>query len=486
MEHTVHVRVNDAGTGQPTPVRIRFTASDGRYLAPFGRLTDFATAANEDVGGNLLVGTRHFAYIDGTCEISFPAGPVVVEVTKGPEYKPLREEVRLGLGKMALRLTIERWINLRTERWYSGDTDVCFLSPHAALLEAAAEDLAVVNLLAERWERDNATPALTNLLAFSGQRPALEIPGHLVVVNTANSHAVLGRLALLNCHRVVYPLTFGGSAGADDWALADWCDQCHRKGGLVVWTGSERPAEALADLILGKVDALQIDRAGWGREHAEIWYDLLNCGFEVPLVGASGKNSNRTAVGEMRTYAQLLPDEEFNYKNWIEAIRAGRTFATRSPLLDLDVNGEKPGGVLVLDSPSKLMHVKAQACSMSPFDRLEIVVNGEVVATAPAAGDPAVASIETDVVLSQSGWLAARCSGKQDASLEAHTSPVYVEVAAAPFPVDPAAAGRLLASLDASLAWVHDHARCETDEQRQRLAAIFQAARAELLKRQGG
>ena len=27
--HTVHVRVNDAATGQPTPVRIRFTGPDG-------------------------------------------------------------------------------------------------------------------------------------------------------------------------------------------------------------------------------------------------------------------------------------------------------------------------------------------------------------------------------------------------------------------------------------------------------------------------
>jgi hypothetical protein len=63
----------------------------------------------------------------------------------------------------------------------------------------------------------------------------------------------------------VYPLSFGGPAGAEDWALADWCDQCHRKGGLVVWTRTWHEArdfafgEPLADLILGKVDAFGID-----------------------------------------------------------------------------------------------------------------------------------------------------------------------------------------------------------------------------------
>ena len=52
--HTVHVRVNDAATGKPTPCRVRFTDAEGRYYAPFGRLTEFATGRNEDVGGNVL------------------------------------------------------------------------------------------------------------------------------------------------------------------------------------------------------------------------------------------------------------------------------------------------------------------------------------------------------------------------------------------------------------------------------------------------
>jgi hypothetical protein len=65
----VHVRVNDADTGRPTPVRIRFTDAAASYYAPLGRLAKFRTGPNEDVGGNVLVGGRAYAYIDGTCEI---------------------------------------------------------------------------------------------------------------------------------------------------------------------------------------------------------------------------------------------------------------------------------------------------------------------------------------------------------------------------------------------------------------------------------
>ena len=45
--------------------------------------------------------------------------------------------------------------------------------------------------------------------------PALAMPGHMVVVNSMNVHSTLGLLFLLNCHRLVYPLTCGGPDGFD-------------------------------------------------------------------------------------------------------------------------------------------------------------------------------------------------------------------------------------------------------------------------------
>ncbi len=240
---TVHVRVSDAASGQATPVRLRITDAAGNYYAPFGRFAGFATGPNQDVGGNLLLGMKAYAYIDGCCEIALPPGPLHVEIHKGPEFEPIHAEIKLVPGKLSLRFAIKRWINLREDGWYSGDTRAHFLSPHAAVLEAAAEDLAVVNLLVKEWQISDSVhqkrPALPGILAFSGQRPALEIPGHLVVVNTLNGHPTLGSLGLLNCHRLVFPLTFGGPTGSDDWSLAAWCDQCHRK---MAWWSGRTPA----------------------------------------------------------------------------------------------------------------------------------------------------------------------------------------------------------------------------------------------------
>jgi hypothetical protein len=495
--HTVHVRVNDAATGQPTPVRVRITDDEGFYYAPFGRLTNFAGEPNEDVGGNVLVGSLRHSYIDGSCEIRLPSGTLLVEVDKGPEYQPLRREVKLGTGQIALRLAIERWIDLRKEGWYPGDAHVEFMTPHAALLEAAAEDLAVVNLLARVCPAIQGglmpprSPAISNILAFSGQGPALQMPGHMVVVNTLNGHPVLGSLALLNSHRPIYPLTFGGPDSLDNWSLAAWCDQCHRKGGLVVWTGAWRDdtgftsGEALADLILGKVDALEIQpTARPPFDLLDDWYGLLNCGYRVPLVGGSGKNSNSIVLGSMRTYARLNPDEEFTYKGWIEAIRAGRTFVTSRPLLSFTVNGQDPGATIALPANASTVRIRAEARSVIPLGQLELVADGVVLKSATASGSPSSALIEMELPIASSGWLAARCTnGSGTQPVFAHTSPIYLTVDGRLRQPDAVAAAKLHNHLDKMTTWIESEGRFENDKQRRDLLAIFESARAKLPNR---
>jgi hypothetical protein len=514
--HTVHVRVNDTATGQPTPVRIQFTDENRNYYAPFGRLKELNLEFDFDVGGNLLLDDKQFAYIDGRCEIALPSGRIFIEVHKGPEYEPLTHDEALAPGKMAIRLEIRRWSDLRQERWYPGDTMVAIMSPHAALLEGAAEDLSVINLLVVQQRR-----GYPNLLAFSGQKPALDQAGTLVVVNTHNDHS-LGRVSLLNCHRVVFPLV----KGIGDSAVADWCDQCHRKQGLVVWVPEMLPpefetedatlhqGELPADLALGKIDALEFDEV-WelNSELVKEYYSFLNLGFRLPLVGGSGKLTNQQLLGGWRTYARLQPGEEFNYKNWIEAVRAGRTFATKGALLILTVNGQDPGAVINLESSDQTVHLQAGARRAFPPDRLELIVNGKVVSESSAGvarperregreelstqstpfEDSGRAThpteLEMDIPMPVGGWIAAAYWGCEDNQagfkLLAHTSPVYVQVPGRPPPPDVEAGQKLLRHFDEMLEWVRTQARVENEEQRQRLAGIFESAKKEITRRLG-
>jgi hypothetical protein len=430
----VHLRINDAATGKPTPVRLRVEGPDGFGFPPLGYSATFPVGTGEAVGGHVRIDKENWWSVTGSCEIPLPAGvPLRIRATKGPEYDPIDETLTLGPGQMAVRLAIQKWID-HGPGWVRGDSRCHLMAPHAAWLDAAAEGLDVVHLLAkvrQTFSHDGHTyPMAEHLSAFSGAEAAVEKDGHAVVVNTSNAHPILGRVSLLNGHRVVHPLTFGGEA-SDDWGVCDWCDQCHRKTGLTVWTEAFQASsgllggEPLVAAILGKIDAIEIDPRPRAQSFLPWYYRMLNAGIRLPLVGGSAKESNALPLGVMRTYAKSA---ETGPAGWAEGVRAGRTFVTNGPLLSLDVQGVGPGGTAVGIEP---IPVTATAESHGPFDRVELVFNGQVVATGtpPAAGRPR-ATVAMTRPWPESGWVAARCVGTE---AFAHTSPVSVNVPGVPF-----------------------------------------------------
>jgi hypothetical protein len=493
----VHLRVTDAATAQPTSVRLRISGPGGESYPPLGRFAEFPIGRGEAVGGQVLLATERHYYVDGSCEIQLPTGvPLQIAISKGLEYQPIRDTMTLGAGQMSLRFRIERWTNLREQGWHSGDSRAHFLTPHAALLEAQAEDLAVVNLLATVHDFPSQDgklyPVANGIDAFSGNEPALESAGHLIVVNTFNTHPVLGRLGLLNCHRPIFPLTFGGPHGSDDWSLCDWCDQCHRKQGLVVWADAYRPdaglagGEGLIALLLKKVDALEFDARERSQPLLPVWYRLLNAGLPVPAVGGSAKDSNRIALGGMRTYALLDRDEPLTYRAWIEAVRQGRTFVTNGPLLRFSVNGMPPGARIDPEPGTASLRIEAAAESWEKFDKLQVVANGAVIAESPASGSPYAARIEIEHRLPEGGWLAARCWAAQRGELYphvplfAHSSPVFVQTASGQYRRDVAAVRPLREQVLATRDWIEREGRFEKPRSREHLLALTDQALAAL------
>jgi hypothetical protein len=206
-------------------------------------------------------------------------------------------------------------------------------------------------------------------------------------------------VALLNSHRPVFPLTFGGPEETDDWGVCDWCDQCHRKKGLTVWVDAFEPAggltggEALVAAILGKIDAIEV--TGEPRKVPLLpWvYRLWDAGFRVPLVGASGKESGKTPLGGMRTYTP-------RGMSWVESIhfRSGHCFASAGPLVTYVRDGD---------------HLRASASAAGNPSIVEIVANGGAI----AAGE---GSVEAPL---PPGWAAVRCPAQGGF---AHTAPIGV------------------------------------------------------------
>jgi hypothetical protein len=498
----VHLRINDAATGRPTPVRVRVSAADGTAFPPLGRSAEVPGGRNEDVGGHLRVGRERWWYIDGACEIPLPTGVSLrVQVAKGPEFTPLDETVTLGAGQISLRFAISRWADAYADGWVSVDTRCHFITPHAALLEAQAEGVDVVNLLATPFPMlaldANTYTTTPNLLAFSGQVPALERYGCAVVVNTFNTHPVLGKVALLNSHRPVFPLAFGGE-DTDDWGVCDWCDQCRRKKGLTVWAEPFEAAagmlggEALVAAILGKIDAVEMSAKPRKLPLLPWVYQFWDAGVLVPLVGASGKDSNATRLGAVRTYARpplTSPREgevasaasrwgvsdtdegatspppaavakppaatspsrgEVKTKtSWLDAVRAGRTFASAGPLLTFALEGSR---------------LRASGRASGTHGKLEVVANGALLASADAQPAPEGTYLraELEVEAPASGWVAVRWGG--DAGF-AHSSPLAVGERTR----KPEAVAALCKLVEQTREWAEAHGRFTNPRRKQAL-----------------
>lgn len=432
----VHIELVDTETGRATPARIHLCTPDGDYIPPVGHNRFVNEAWFEDVGSDLALGGMTYAYTDGTCQADLPVGEVLVEVVKGFEYTPVRKRLTIRPGTRNLRIPISRWTDQRSRGWLTGDTHVHFVSTETGRLEAQAEDVNVLNLLAAKWGE-----LYTNVTDLTGGLSGVSNDDVLVFVSTENRQHVMGHISLLGCKSPVFPLSCGGADEAAigepmELMLADWAERCREAGGLVILPHFPSPyAEPPIDVILGKVDGAEIRSFSGVSEvsyaHRE-YYRMLNCGARVAVVGGTDKMSNGMPIGGVRTYAYTGTNGELSYDAWANAIREGRTFTSSGPILDLQVEGRHVGDTLRLPPGGGNVEVIATAASAMPFDRLEIVCGGEVVASVETGRSGQKARIKTSVPIAHSSWIAARCYGRNRVwhcwpmGVEAHTSPVYI------------------------------------------------------------
>ena len=110
-------------------------------------------------------------------------------------------------------------------------------------------------------------------------------------------------------------------------------------------------------------------------------------------------------VGTNRAYANI-GEEEFTFANWAKAVRGGNTFVTSGPLLLFHADGRTPGQEIPLRAGGGTIEVRASAQSFVPFHRLEIVLNGHVVASRDAASGTRDMTLTERIAVPGPGWLA--------------------------------------------------------------------------------
>jgi len=203
------------------------------------------------------------------------------------------------------------------------------------------------------------------------------------------------------------------------------------------------PTLGAIDVAMGRIEVLESVemRDEYGINLEDRWYGmyykLLSAGLRVSIgAGTDGDCVFRGRPCEPRTWVRLPDGDPLDYDAWTENLEEGRvSIATGShQLLDLDVDGELPGGQVELSSPmSGMAEVTVEATyhaasGVNVRDAIEIVVDGEVVFTeAFELVDGGTHSVQVLVPIPESTWVAARTR-----SLGTHTGATYVILDAEP------------------------------------------------------
>lgn len=457
-------------TGRQSPCRawVEVVGTEGtRLFEP--RNTPLATPYARD---------RSFS-CDGTFEIEVPMGELVVHIEKGKEYLPRDLEIPAvsaadanTAATLPIKAQLQRWVDMPSQGWYSADMHVHlgFDNPRVLQQLALADDVHVIPAFSY-WLRGRGEPWLTDWPSADHVLATLIDARHIVSRNhleierikgTAAPGSEVGATFLFNLRNPITAEKYGEYFPTD----TELCRVARSMSPASVFD-SDKPswAETVVQAALGQLDTIQVCHnhyhrnatlaGGWGmigplspgesnyaagdglfhRTNA-LYYRLLNCGFRLGVSGGSAIGVMPVPAGFHRVYAHL--DQEFNSENFWKAVKAGRTFATTGPMLSLVADASEVGDTLQFDSRDNESSVVATVRSVENLESIEIIQNGQILASQdlrPRAANPVLeAELRASVTFETSGWIAARVLFRSPDGLlrQAHTSPIYARVEGQP------------------------------------------------------
>ena len=413
--------------------------------------------------------------------VRLPDGYYSIQYDGGPEFYTRTKELRIDKDAPdELAFQLQRWIDPSKYGWWSGDHHIhasgCshYKNPSEGVLP---EDM-IRQVLGENL---NIGAVLTwgpswyyQKQFFTNQDNPLSKPDRIMhydveVSGFPSSHA--GHLVLMGLKEDDYP----GTTRVEQWPSWDlpvlqWGKS---QGGVVGFSHSgwglqvhsdklpnyEMPAfdgiganEYIVDVTHDAVDFISAadTPSVW---ELNVWYHTLSAGFRARISGETDFPCiYDDKVGLGRSYVKL---GRLSYRGWIEGIRDGRNYVSdgKSHLIDFTVNGVELG---TNNSDVKLTvgetaHVEVKAAAfLNPYPDpkfatlrydekpywdverarvphtrevpVELIINGEPVATQNILADGQVRDVTFDVPIKKSSWITLRIFPSS------HTNPIFAIV----------------------------------------------------------
>jgi hypothetical protein len=427
--------------GEPCPVMVELKSSKtGRIYRPSGAVefseqmdhiagTPVPSPDRPDAGQGVpymasIQGPSFGFYycVAGPFSMAIPAGDWSLKIWRGVEYVPVQTVINVAKGEeTTVDIQLDRWINLPEQGWHAGDDHI-----HSRLMSDQDADRLLTFMEATDLSMGNVLLMGNYLRTFYPQRGfgpefRVERDGRFLVPGQEDPRYLNGHSLGLNITALV--------RDEDKYLFTDWvAREVEAQGGLY---GFAHLVGSSFNIIRDLSLLLPQDLGSFGEIHqsglldTELYYEFLNLGFELAASGGSDVPYSHM-MGELRVYC-YTGDSQLDPDAWFDALREGQTFVTNGPIVDLIVNGQRPGARITVkdgDFIEVSASAKGPAGGGAP-DRLELLWLGEVVASASSTDlQKQELRLETRLPAGFGGWLALRATSHDGQTV--HSSPVYL------------------------------------------------------------
>ena len=455
-EHSarLEVVVQRADTGEVVPARIYLLRSGKLFrLSPtdnllavrqdnFYRNRVWRRTSDPDSLEVIVRDMSHVLLTKGRAVFDVPPwAEYRLEAHHGLFFEPAKVNFSIEAGeRKTIVLKVKPMAPLRQGEWISADDHVHIMRSREDddlfLRWMQAEDLHVLNNLEGQRQQH------FGVQYGWGRTGEARMPGQSIRSGHETRSDFFGHVLVLGGKRLIRPLGIGDMYGLSPFAYPHpWVTfrEGREAGGLVGYAhfhGSRANSQLIMNLALHNLDFVEVMQYALIR--TEGWYELLNAGFRV--VGTAGCDfadptdhfipwpRELPLLGPERTLVKARPGESA-WETWAEAIRRGDAVVSNGPLLDFTVDGRRSGAILPFEGDAIEVEGVASAVFHRPLDNLEIVVNGQVVASKQGDGEATNLTLPFKLRLRESSWIAARTESprlREDIRIWAHANPVYV------------------------------------------------------------
>ena len=383
----------------------------------------------------------HFILLEGSATFDLPAAPDYrIEAYHGTFFKPAVKEFSLSADeKRRVVLEAEPIAPGRQDDWLAADDHIHLMRAKrddAVFLKwLEAEDLAVGNFLELQRQQHAALQ-----YAF-GREGEARLPGFAIRSGHESRSLFYGHTIFLGPDKMVRPLSIGSTYAnsPEAYPFPTVLFEKGRKLGAVVgfahFYGSQPNSTLIMNLARNTIDFVELFQ--FGQLHTQPWYELLNAGFRV--VGNAGSDfpANLPRLDPYPRVIPLLGPERAlvkaqaggsAYDSWAEGIRRGAAVVSNGPLLEFSVGENSPGEVVSWQGEEKAVRGVATAVFHRPIQKVEIIVNGTVIASRSGDERRTEISLPFEFALRKSSWIAARAQAESqqgEPDIKAHANPVY-------------------------------------------------------------